>query len=195
MHDATSSNGKAETPLREIYWRAYGGWRAFVRSRLVWLATALLLVTFNYWLHCEWWAQVISVFPNLLGFTLGGFAVFVSVGDEKFKSIISGVEVSDRSGLPSPYLEICASFLHFALVQAVALLYAVVVNAINLEIASDVPSIMVLLDTVKMLRPVGYAVGYWLFLYGLCLTFAAGFGVFNISYLYDEYQSINRRQQ
>lgn len=177
-----------ERTIFGIYWTAYGGWGAWVRSPFLWLSVALLVPTYNFWFTKPWWDQVISVLPNLLGFTLGGFAVFLSLGDEKFKSVISGADPAEN-GAPSPYLAICASFLHFVLVQGVALLFAIVVKATSFDATVEFAGIT---HPFQATRFIADAFGYWLFIYGLSLACAAALGIFQVAHLFDEYQTRNK---
>ena len=189
----TSSNNEVnEHTLRgiiAIYWRAYGGWRDVVRSPFLWLSIALTLLTFRLWLHGEWWAYPLSVMPSLLGFTLGGFAIFLGFGDERFKALIAGEE-KDESGVsngPSPYMTVCAAFLHFVLVQVAALLAALVAAATSFSGTGVLAPVTAALQP---LRWFGDMVGYWVFVYGLCLAAAAAIAVFRVAYWFDHYRTI-----
>lgn len=168
-------------------WRAYGGMKAVWESPFFWLSVFLLAVTAHFWLTQPWWEQVLSVMPNVLGFTLGGFAIFLGFGDTQFRELISGQDEGVET--PSPYAEVSATFLHFVLVQLCSILMAISVKATNfvppewLQRASDV------LISVKFIAD---GLGYWLFLYGLCITAAAAIAIFRVSSWYDDLQSINR---
>ena len=111
-----------------IYWRLYGGLRAFVGSP--YLHCAIILSFLNYplwWSDCSpdvsWYDLALSIFPSLLSFTLGGYAVLLAFGGEKFLQLISG---PDKSGESSPFLQINGALVHFILLQGLSLLFAVV---------------------------------------------------------------------
>lgn len=185
-NDATESKAKEPNSIA-LYWNAYGGWAAFIRSPYLYISIFLLLLTYHYWSTGEWWDQVLTVLPSVLGFTLGGFAVFLGFGDSDFKAAIAGQDEGEEE--PSPYMSVCATFLHFILVQVVALIFAVCAKSLHF------PTPDFLLPVQSVIMSVGiffYALGYWLFLYGLCIAAAAALGIFTISGWYDNYQSVLR---
>lgn len=171
-----------------LYWRAYGGWKAVVGSPFCWLSIALMALTCRFWLYQEWWDQVLSVMPNMLGFTLGGFAVFLGFGDEKFKNIISGQD-PDHPAAPSPYMEISATFLHFVLVQLIALLLAVGAKATDFTLPGHWAELS---RWLAQYRFIANALGYWFFLYGLCIVAATAIAIFRVAFWYDSYQTVMR---
>jgi hypothetical protein len=114
----------------QTYWQLYGGWLALYRSPYLHLAILLSIASFPLWTSSKgqvtWYGIAISVLPNLLGFTLGGFAILLAFGNEKFLSRICG---PDNDGTPSPYLKLCGSFAHFIVVQVLALMLGFLGNA------------------------------------------------------------------
>lgn len=168
------------------YWAIYGGRAALLRSPYFHFSVALTAVTFNSWFYEKWWLTVISVLPNLLGFTLGGFAIFLGFGDEKFKQIISGTSATESRDF-SPYLSVSATFLHFVVVQVTALLWALVASALNFDLPGKDLSLIG-----RWLGLVGSAVGYWLFFYSIFLAIAAAIAIFRVAGWYDRFQSGNR---
>lgn len=175
--------------LRE-YWVAYGGARAIIHSPYFWLSVALLVITAHFWLTDKWWEQVLSVMPNVLGFTLGGFAIFLGFGDEHFKELISGQDDGENS--PSPYMEVSATFLHFVLIQLSTLLMAIVVKATSFDPPANLKEFLAPLASLRFL---GDMIGYWLFLYGLCITAAAAIAIFRVSSWYDALQTHKRQSK
>lgn len=172
----------------KTYWHAYGGLRALLRSFYLLVAALLLGLTVNFWWSptlvapgqwAAWWDQSIAVLPNLLGFTLGGFAIFIGFGDEKFRKILA-------EGAPgeilhnNAYVQLCATFVHFIVVQVLALLAAVLGKAwwFYAEWMEPVRFALPWLNTV------GGAIGYGLFLYALTSVVAATMHVFRIATLY-----------
>ncbi len=152
------------------YWSAYGGLHAIVTSAYFWTSVGLCVFSFRAW-HAEpWWDLVIQILPNLLGFSLGGYAILLSFGDEKFRAAASE---KDGSDVPSPYLQISASFLHFILIQIIALLMAVAARGWHPKFLSG--------SVVSHAHNIESAVGYWTFLYALCLAGSSAIQVFRLS--------------
>jgi len=172
--------------VREIfasYWKAYGGFRALVRSPYLHIALVLLAPTFKLWLSPLWWDIVIGVLPNLLGFTLGGFAMFLGFGDDKFRALLAEPDDEDPSG-PGLYVKLCSTFVHFILVQALALLAALLAKA--LWFPYEWPAGF--LPYLKLFNGVGGGIGFGLFLYACTSIMAATLHVFRIATWYEEHQ-------
>ena len=181
---ADKQDGHGLRAILSVYWLAYGGWRAVFASPFFGLSVVLLLLTARYWYADTWWEQTLSVMPNLLGFTLGGFAVFLGFGDEKFKSLIAG-EDGGTPGESSPYMEVCSAFLHFVLIQVLSLIAAVIAKATNFYPGDC-------LAWLVEVRWIGYLLGYWFFLYGSCLAAAAAIAIFRVAFWFDQYQTANK---
>jgi len=164
------------------YWTAYGGARALVRSFYLHLSIVLLLLTFNAWTAPAWWDQSLSVLPNLLGFTLGGFAIFIGFGDEKFRSLLA--EPEEDASQPTIYVSLCSTFVHFILVQVLALIYAAIAKSwwFYAEWMNPVRPFL------PFLNGLAGAIGYGLFLYALTSIIAATMHVFRIASMYESYQ-------
>lgn len=116
-----------------LYWENYGGTVSLFRSPYFHLAVALSLVAFPFWTreHDPTWYDIsISALPNLLGFTLGGYAILLAFGDERFMHILSGKE---DDGSPSPFMRLNSTFVHFILIQVVAILTAILGSAWDLK--------------------------------------------------------------
>lgn len=168
----------------KLYWAAYGGAGALLRSPYLHAAWLLLVLTGPTWIAPLWWDQCLSVLPNLLGFTLGGFAIFIGFGDEKFRALLA-----EDDGKPgNAYVELCATFVHFIVVQALALLAAVIAKAWWFY-APWLEPVRPVLPTLNIL---GGAVGYGLFLYALTSVIAATMHIFRIADLYAKFQAFMR---
>jgi hypothetical protein len=136
-----------------------------------------------------WWETVIAVLPNLLGFTLGGFAIFVGFGDERFKASLAAPE-SDPE-IPTVYRELCATFVHFIFVQVTALLVAIVTKGMWFK--ADLP--VGLAELLPVMNMVWGAVCYAVFLYALTSVIAIGLHVFRIATMYETHQRIQARRE
>lgn len=162
------------------YWQAYGGCSALFKSPYLYFSIILLTATMPFWLYFHWWDQVISVIPNLLGFTLGGFAIFIGFGDEKFRALLAEPDNLDLSSL---YVGLCATFVHFIVVQFLALVAAVIANAWLPLI--DLHCTLGALTT-GLTFIIGL-IGYGLFLYAVTLMLASTMYVFRIGTWYEQY--------
>lgn len=119
---------------------------------------------------------MLRVLPSVLGFALGGYAILLAVGDERFRSILSG---PDAEGNTSPFLTVNASFVHFIVLQVIGILLALLAAAW----APAQPGLC------------AYAfwwVGYLAFLYALLAALAATMQILRLAFWYDTYQH-NRR--
>lgn len=181
------------------YWVAYGGLHALVRSFYLYLAVVLLFLTFKTWISptysaisgswSAWWDQSFGVLPNLLGFTLGGFAIFIGFGDERFRNQLNAPE--DDHSQPTIYVKLCSTFVHFILVQVLALMFAIVAKSTWFYVEWN--------SWIQIALPYANAifgaVGYGLFLYAITSVLAATMHVFRIASMYAAFQkndSINR---
>ena len=171
------------------YWRAYGGTSALVRSFYLHATIAITLICANAWMTAGWWDQVTSVLPNVLGFTLGGFAIFISFGDEKFRQLLAEPEGGIDDETPTAYVKLCSTFVHFILVQIAALLFAILAKALYFPWPSAPACFQAALPWVYGVT--GFF-GYALFIYSLTSALAATMHVFRIASMYESFQRSNR---
>ncbi len=170
------------------YWDAYGGCRALYCSPYLHLAILLLFFTTHYWWSQEWWNQVLSIIPNLLGFTLGGFAIFIGFGDEKFRSLLAQTDSTNTKNI-TVYVSLCSTFVHFIIVQMLALLYAIVIQSIQFPIILPKNLNCIIFFSSKLFSFIGYG----LFLYALTSMLAATMHIFRIAFLFSEHQKTLKR--
>lgn len=179
------------------YWTAYGGWKELVRSFYLLVALVLLPLTLPTWWTptwengqwSAWWDHSLSVLPNLLGFTLGGFAIFLGFGDEKFRQLLS--ESDDGEAIEEiAYVGLCATFVHFIVIQTLALLFAVVAKSWWFYAEWMAP----LRAYLPFLNALGGAFGYGLFMYALTSVIAATMHVFRIAILYANFRRMPQNE-
>ncbi len=164
------------------YWIAYGGFKALYSSAYLWLSIALTILLFPIWLYTKWWTDILSIIPGLLGFSLGGFAMWVAIGDDKFKSLIAGVESPEET---SSFMEINATFTHFILVQIIAIIYATFCKA-YLPSHSQLDFIYSYIgDALYVIGGGFYFIGYFFYIYALITALATVFALFRVSSWYD----------
>lgn len=166
------------------YWNAYGGFSALVRSFYLHAALIITVICTNAWLTAGWWDQVTSILPNVLGFTLGGFAIFISFGDEKFRQLLAEPDEDDAEA-PTAYVQLCSTFVHFILVQIIALLFAIIAKSTHFPWEKSPDFFKAALPWLN--GAVGF-VGYTLFIYSLTSALAATMHVFRIASMYETFQ-------
>jgi hypothetical protein len=165
--------------LLGLAWRIIGGWTEMRRSWHFWVAVFIWAVSSPGWTTPEWWKDVISVLPNLLGFTLGGFAIFLGFGSDAFKEMISS-EDEERA----EYLSVSAAFLSFVGVQVAALLWALACSATWQPMPSWLLPAAPVFAYGKYLF---WGAGYFLFVYGVVLTAVVALRVFRLSRWYNSF--------
>jgi hypothetical protein len=162
------------------YWLTYGGWVALIRSPYFHAAVVLTAVTAHTWSRCDWWNQVFGILPNLLGFTIGGFTLFLAIGSDRFRAMLS--ERDDDE--PASMMEsISASYVHFIVVQTLAIICALVASATYFPTPSFLMHWIGRVGlpaetTISVIRLIGWGVSYLLFLYALALVVAACMVIF-----------------
>jgi hypothetical protein len=160
-------------------WRITGGWKANVRSADFWLSLVVWAICYHFWLEETWWEQVISVLPNLLGFTLGGFAIFLGFGSDAFRGVIS-----DADEKKSPYISVSAAFLIFVSMQVFALLFAFCAKAVHFE----TPQVLAEWKAwIKYGDVFASGLGYFIFIYSIALALRSAVRIFRLSRWYHEF--------
>lgn len=179
------------------YWRAYGGLRALIGSPYLHLSLLLAGASYGEWSKPGWWNTVISVEPSLLGFSLGGYAIWLAVGDERFREVLARAQ---SKGSESAYLRISATFAHFILFQFLALMAALMARAMY-AFELDFRLTVSVIDAgepfeliARYVKLVLSFTAYWLFVYSLCVALAATMAIFRVSTWYSKYQE-NRLAQ
>jgi hypothetical protein len=177
-----ATNRKPLSTIRVLIlaWRIAGGTRDFFRSWDFWCALVLLAVCYPAWSVEGWWNQPLSVLPNLLGFTLGGFAIFLGFGNENFKEMIA-----DKDELKSLYLSVSAAFLLFVTFQVAALLYALAASALWIP----TPKALRFAQSffIDFGNPLFWGLGYFLFLYSIVCSLRAALRIFRVSRWYNTF--------
>lgn len=160
------------------YWRSYGGAKALFGSAYLHISFLLTLIAYPVWSKPDWWQHVLSILPNLLGFTIGGFTIFLGIGSERFRSTLA-----DSSDGPSIMMQISASYVHFIVIQTIALISALMAQATAIPTPDFLWSLVLGLgfDPGKfftVLRTLGWGFCYLMFLYAISLVLAACMAVF-----------------
>lgn len=156
-----------------LYCHSYGGWTAFVTSPYLHISIVITVIACPTYVCPKepfWYSLPLSVLPNLLGFTLGGYAILLAFGDDKFKSAIASKE---PDGEPTYYMTMNGAFIHFILLQAITIIVAA-------------------LGSIWVIKtgPLAW-VGFCLFVYSVLSAVAAAMAVLNTA---DLFQSLNNRE-
>ena len=124
---------------------------------------------------------MISIIPSIIGFSLGGYAIWLALGDSKFRDVISG---ESGDGEVSPYMSVNSAFVHFIIMQFLSLITALLFKS---YLDSDAP----LSQVEKLISGFGYG----LFIYSLLCAVAATFSVLRVASWYDMYQTKRRKTE
>lgn len=167
------------------YWRAYGGASELLRSPYFHFALVLTAICSGYWASSPWTDIALSVLPNLLGFGVTGYAIWIGWGDEKLREVLIDLEANDGKG--SFYVQISAIFAHFSLVQVLALLISFLCKALDYEL-SPKSGLAYVLSWIgqppyffSYLKPVGSALGFFLFIYAILTALETTMALFRLA--------------
>jgi hypothetical protein len=169
------------------YWHAYGGLNALLSSKYLWFSFFYTLILFRSWaMHSPWWKDVLTIVPGLLGFSLGGFAIWVAIGDDKFRSLIVGTEDPND---PSPFMEINATFAHFIVIQIIAIFLALLAKSYTLSYLETKEVVHYFGDWIIYFSITFCFLGYFFFIYAISSGLATVFALFSVSSWYDKMKS------
>lgn len=159
------------------YIDAYGGSLAILVSPYVHFALLLNIVCVSRWTADGWWRDPIDILPGLLGFTLGALVILTSWVNVDFVRILSKKEEDEKSSI---YESMLATVVHFVLMQAVALVFAIVAQAGPLTLLMSVTD-GVIYEVFRFLQRFLWFWGHFLFIYSVLLSIAAVFAVFKLA--------------
>ena len=162
------------------YFSAYGGWKAIFRSKYFWFSIVFTAILYPYWHINEWWNDVLDIIPNLLGFTLGGYAMMLAFGNEKFQKILSKINDGDDY---SAFTDLNVAFVHFIVLQTLSILLALMCKAYYFTIPSS-SSFYSLSEYLFIVAVPWYGFCYFLFVYSIVSTFAATFAILRLMKMY-----------
>lgn len=167
------------------YFHAYGGWRAIFCSPLFLLASAIAIASYDNWLHSDSWPTLSqSLIPNLLGFSLGTYAILFSLMTGRLKRALKAV----KNDCGVSFLdEINATFFHFIFVQVAALLWAFLYQGTALfDLAQTIKTQWPVSEMVfRYMQILGGCVGYILLIYSISLIIAAALAVYRLALIVD----------
>ena len=113
-------------PLIERFFESLGGWNTLYKDKFLWAAVVLTVLLTPLWIHPQWWDMVIGVMSLLVGFSIGGLAVILSLlGDQMKRRIMKRSKFDGRS----PFLMLNAAFTHYIITCFTALAAALLSKA------------------------------------------------------------------
>ncbi|MBW3199150.1 hypothetical protein [Marinobacter nauticus] len=192
------SKNKTDSTFK-VYWSAYGGPEAILRSKFFAIAILLTAISYPLWLLNDYSDFPTSILPDILGFSIGAFAVWLGFGSEDFKEVITRIETKHGNG----YDVSNASFLHLIIVQTTTLIYSIAFKAIienetiqkiSITVASKSEATLYLILTFDFIFRF---IGFLLFSYSLTLIIAVGMNIFRITTWHRKYllhRAIKRKQ-
>ncbi len=166
------------------YLNDYGGWRSILRSPLFIFSVILSLASYKTWLKTDWPETALSVIPNLLGFSLGTYALLFSLISPRIRLALKTLK--NRNGVS--YLdELNATFLHFILVQIICFLWSylyiqTLFSDLAIIISEIYPSNF---DVFPYLSLFGSYIGVLLLLYSVLLVLGSSMAVYRIARIHD----------
>lgn len=171
------------------YFEAYGGLNALVKSKYFWAAVAITAVCSRYYTTAEWWNLSLSVVPGLVGFSIAGVAIFVSLGSDALRARIAGKAPGDDA--ESPFMAFMAMFTHFIVIQLLALIAAVIAKAFY-----DARPIVAnpLAGLAADLQAPFWLFGGLCFTYAILLCVALAVEIYRLASMIDAYQTYLNRQ-
>ncbi len=174
------------------YWKGYGGIKALITSPYLWASILITLLFYPHWSQPLWWDDVLSIMPNLLGFSLGGYAMWIAIGDDNFRKLISG---EDSDGEPSPYMEVNSAFVHFIILQILSMLLALFAKSYNFALPPTHWLVELLGNGIRPAIAAWYCLSYLIFIYALVSALAATMALLRVSSWYDMHQTNQKAKE
>ena len=175
-------------PLK-TYWAAYGGLKAVFSSRFFLSSVLITALSYIEWMNNDYSELPISILPDILGFSIGAFAVWLGFGSEDFKEVITKLQTKHGNG----YDVSNASFLHLIIVQTLALVYALTFSSVvknpeiqdlSISIASHSNQTLIFMIGLDFILRF---LGFLIFIYSLLLVAAVGMNIFRITIWHRKY--------
>jgi hypothetical protein len=160
---------KALYDIIYVYWRLYGGAPALFLSPYFHIAVFIAVLCGPLWWNSNDWASLaLGSVPNLLGFSVGAFAIILSIGQVSLNLLKNQTEAKSK------YLGVVVSFVHFILIQSASLLVALIGKAWGGKL-------------------LGF-VGCTLFAYAIILALAAAMRLFRLARIYNQIKTDDKEE-
>ena len=139
-------------------------------------AVIITALCYGLWSKPDWWETFLTINPAILGFTIGGFALLLATGGEKFGAVIAQARLYEKNALESPLAKLGAAFVHFIIVQFLSIIYAIIAKS-----ADKVPPPHGLdFLSSRYVHLVFWGVGFFVGVYALVSAIAASEWIFRI---------------
>lgn len=166
------------------YCRAYGGLKSILASPMFGIAFIITLISYSRWLDPSWVDDANSMIPDLLGFSLGTYAIIFTIITGRIKRAMRAVPSKHQVS----YLEsVNATFFHFIFVQVATLIWTFLFKAswlqdlLALWRGSSYPD----RDIHQFLSHLGSFVGCLLLVYSVLLVIPAAVAVYQLTMVED----------
>lgn len=182
------------------YIKYYGGWKELFGSIYFKRSIILGLILFPLWSKAYWWDIVLNMIPSIIGFSLAGYAILLTFGNEEFLKLIRGKHVEDNLDEVSPYMELSSTFFHFLFIQILALFSALILKSFYIPIPEFIINLSgeINIDIVKLINYFKYPIwylGFTIFIYSLSCLIAAINYVLATSEIFDEQRTDERKKE
>jgi hypothetical protein len=167
------------------YFDEYGGLNAVVKSKYFFFAFLTTAMISRYFATPYWWELSIAVVPGLVGFSIAGVAIFVSLGSDSLRSVVAGKRPGSNNS--SSFMSFMAMFTHFIVVQLLALLFAFIAKA--LYEAKPIQENL-LYAVAESLKEPFWVLGGLLLIYALFLCVALAVEIYRLAAMIDDYQTV-----
>lgn len=166
-----------------LYFSSYGGWGALLKSIYFWASIILAILSCYFNLEASgngaqkwsWINSAKSIFPSVLGFSLGGYAILISFGDKDFLAVL---RMKNEDEKISPYMKINGSFLHFIFLQFLGLFFSSLAEMTHSEY-----------------NLVVYFLGSAIFFYAICSIIMTALTILNAASWFDKMARINEDKE
>jgi hypothetical protein len=172
IHKQVRSQYRGFREIFSWYWAAYGGFATLLASPYLHLAFVFTLLAHPRWMALDWESDVIGVVPSLLGFSLGGYAILLALGNASFMKLLVEEEVPEHQ---SYFMLVNISFLHFIIVQILAMILAFV-GDLATSVGVGVPFAFL---------------AYWVFIYSFFTALAATVAIFRLARVYNRFARLS----
>ncbi|AXQ98003.1 hypothetical protein [Pseudoalteromonas piscicida] len=168
------------------YWTNYGGIKSLLKSAYFWSALVLCILLWPSWTQHGWWNGVLEYVPNLLGFSLGGFALWMAIGDDRFRTLLAEKDEDEEVTI---FCDVNTVFVHFIVLQVIAIVLAL----LNKAYAG-----FYLYHLIPWCKEVVYAIwfiSYFFFTYSITATLAAVFSLYRVTNWYEMFTNSKGNDQ